>query len=88
MAQDNNIVVLTEVLTKGEALDIVDYFAEEGLAVEYMETKASGFIDDSGDVQILVKQVDYDKAWALLKKYDEACKDIDWDNVDLGEFEG
>jgi excinuclease UvrABC helicase subunit UvrB len=88
MSDNNNIVVLTEVLTKSEAIDMIDYFSEEGISAEYLQTKASGFIDDSGDVQILVKQVDYDKAQVLLKKYDEACKNIDWDNVDLGEFEG
>lgn len=58
----------------------IDAVAEGGLT--------SGFRAETfGEVKIMVRQEDLERAGLALAEFKEAMRDIDWDNVDVGEME-
>lgn len=58
----------------------IDAVAEGGLT--------SGFRAETvGEVKVMVRRDDLDRAREALVEYRDAASDIDWDEVDVGEME-
>lgn len=58
----------------------IDAVAEGGLASQFRT-------ENFGEVKIMVRQNDLERAREALAEYKDAARDIDWDNVDVGEME-
>jgi|GEM_PF-3527701 len=88
MTTDQSTTILIEVLTEVEALSIVNVLQEKGITATQVGALTAGMRTETvGTVQVLVKSCDLEKANATLIAYQEALKNIDWDDVDLGEAE-
>lgn len=86
--QQPELVTLTNVANESEAKSLIGLFEDEGIAVFIAGgDDLSLFGEDLGDVQLIVKKVDYEKAAELLKEIEAENTEIDWSQVDVGEPE-
>ncbi len=86
--QQPDLVTLTNVANESEAKSLIGLFEEEGISVFINGgDDLSLFGEDLGDVQLIVKKVDYEKAVKLLEEIEAENSEIDWSQVDVGEPE-
>lgn len=86
--QRPELVTLTKVPNESEAKSLIGLFEEEGISVFINGgDDLSLFGDDVGDIQLIVKKVDYDRAAKLLEEIEAENSEIDWSQVDVGEPE-
>ena len=86
--QKPELVTLTKVANESEAKSLIGLFEDEGIAVFVNGgDDLSLFGDDVGDIQLIVKKADYQKAAELLAEIEAENSEIDWSQVDVGEPE-
>ena len=87
---DNDAHLVPLISTPGEpqAAIIVNVLKEQGVKAVAEGGLTSGFRAETyGEVRVMVFENELDRARRLLKQYRDEVKDIDWDQVDLGEIE-
>ena len=86
--QQPELVTLTNVANESEAKSLIGLFEDEGISVFINGgDDLSLFGEEMGDVQLIVKKADYEKASKLLQEIEEENSEIDWSQVDVGEPE-
>ena len=84
----DDLDVLTSVMTEPEAAIIIDALEHDGVDARAVGGLTSGLRAEApGEVRILVRHGDVERARELLDKYRQGLAEIDWSQVDLGELE-
>lgn len=82
------VAVLTRVPTEFEAALVVTHLAEQGIQAEAVGGYTAGFRAQApGDIKILVRAGNMEKARQILNELREPIADVDWTQVDVGEPE-
>lgn len=80
--------ILTRVPTELEASSIVEQLKQQGIRVTMTGGFTAAFMAEApGDVQLVVRKADYEKAVELLQQIETDNEDIDWSQIDVGEPE-
>ncbi len=89
MADDSErLQVLLSVPSEVEAAAIVTALAEHGIEASATGGYTSGFKAEApGDVKVLVRHADFDRARRALAEIREEQGKIDWSQIDVGEPE-
>lgn len=84
----DNPVVLTSVANEILAGTIVSALAECGIEASATGSYTSGFRAEApGQVSVVVRQADLDRAKRALAEIEQSQGDVDWSQVDVGEPE-
>ena len=84
----DKVEVLTSVPTEPEAVMILDALKQDNIeAVSEGALTSALRAEVPGEVRILVRRTDMDRAKAVLTEFEQGPSDVDWSNVDLGEQE-
>ena len=82
----DDLDVLTAVATEVEAAMIVDALKDEGIDASAEGGLTAGLrAEVPGDVRVIVRHEDIDKAQKVLAEYEKGQTDIDWSQVDLDD---
>ena len=82
----NNPTTLTRFASEIEAASILSALAENGIQATTTGSFTIGFRADApGDLTVVVRRCDLQRALEVLAEVDAARKDIDWSAVDVGE---
>jgi len=74
--------------TEFEATLVVTRLAEQGIQAEAVGGYTAGFRAEApGDIKILVRAGNMEKAQQILNDLREPSADVDWTQVDVGEPE-
>ncbi len=80
----DDLDVLTAVATEVEAAMIVDALKDEGIAASAEGGLTAGLrAEVPGEVRVVVRHEDVDKAKNVLVEFEKGRADIDWSQVDL-----
>ena len=67
---------------------LADELKNQGVPAEASGTLTAGFRAEApGAVKVLVRRSDLDRARQIMDDYTASQKDIDWDQVDVGQME-
>jgi hypothetical protein len=84
----NNPEILIRVPNEVEAAAVVAWLASEGIRALTSGAYTAGFRAEApGDVRVLVKHEDLERAKQLLANRHDSPEGIDWSQVDVGEPE-
>ena len=84
----NNPTPLTRFTNEVEAATILAALAESGIQGTTTGSFTTGFRTEApGDVTVVVRHCDLQRAMEVLSEVEAARKDIDWSAVDVGEPE-
>ena len=88
MTSPEDIEVLTSVATEPEAAMIIAALKQDDLdAVAEGVLTSALRAEAPGEVRILVRSLDMDRAKVVLNEFQQGPVDVDWSKVDLGEQE-
>ncbi len=89
MSEDSeDLLILISVPTEIEAAAIVAALAQDDIRAVATGGLTSGFKAEApGEVQVLVKRADAERAQQTLQEIRSAKNPIDWSQVDVGEPE-
>lgn len=81
-------MVLTSVPTEAEASAIVLALTDYGIEAQSAGGFTAGFRAESpGEVQVVVKTIDFARAETALEAIRQGDSDVDWSQVDVGDPE-
>ena len=84
----DNLDVLTSAATEPEAAIIIDALECEGVIATAVGGLTSALRAEApGEVRIIVRRADLERAREVMARYRQSMADIDWSQVDLGELE-
>ena len=84
----NNPEVLVSVPSDVEAVAIVTALAARGVAASTTGSYTGGFRAEApGDINVIVRRADLDRAKQSLIQIQQDVAEIDWSNVDVGRPE-
>lgn len=84
----DHLETLTSTPDESRAALIVAALKDRGIDAVAEGGLTSGFRAETfGEVKIMVRQNELEQAREALAEYKDAARDIDWDNVDVGEME-
>lgn len=84
----DQIEALTSTPDESRAAMVIAALKDRGIDAVAEGGLTSGFRAETyGEVKVMVRREDMDRARAALAEYKDAVRDIDWDNVDVGEME-
>jgi hypothetical protein len=84
----DDIDPLTSAATEPEAAMIVGALSRQGIDAVAEGGLTSGLRAEApGQVRILVRHEDIDRARKVIEEYDQGVTDIDWSQIDVGELE-
>lgn len=87
-ADNDSIVTLAFFPSEIEATMVADALKREGIQAEAAGFLTAGFRAEApGKVKVLVHANDLPQAKQLLDHYTQSRAEIDWSQVDLGEFD-
>ena len=82
----NDLEVLTCVATEPEAALIIAALKGQAIDAAAEGALTSAFrAEVPGEVRIMVRQADLDRAKEVLADYRRGISDIDWPNIDVGQ---
>ena len=88
MSDDNAPVTLCAFPEELYAQLLVDCLADQGIKAEMSGGMTAGYRAEApGMVRVLVRPDELEAARAAFKDWEHQGRSIDWDEVDLGEFE-
>jgi hypothetical protein len=86
MNDPNSPAVLVSVVCDLEAAAIVSALASHDIAASTVGGFTAGFRAESpGEIKIVVRQTDLEKAKLALTQIEQEREEIDWSKVDVGE---
>jgi len=84
----DHLEALTSTPNESQAAMIVSALKQQGIEAVAEGGLTAGFRAEAvGEVRIMVWEKDMARAHQALDEYREAVRDIDWDEVDVGERE-
>ena len=84
----DDLDVLASVVTELESAMIIEALRDEGIDATAEGALTSALRAEApGEVNIIVRHADVERARDFLAKYRHSLADIDWSQVDLGEVE-
>ncbi len=87
-AREDKLVTLATFDTEIQATLVANELKSQGVQAEPSGTFTAGFRAEApGSVKVLVHDHDLARAQAIYDDFLVSRKDIDWDNVDVGEME-
>ncbi len=87
-SKKDHLEPLTSTPSEGQAAMIVSVLKDSGIEAVAEGGLTAGFRAESvGEVRVMVWAEDLERARLALDEYKNAVRDIDWDEVDVGEGE-
>ena len=81
--------VLIRVANEMEAMIIIGHLEEHGIRAEAAGVYTAQFRAEApGDVKVLVRAEDFQRAREILSELRQSSSAIDWSQVDVGDAEG